>query len=281
MTSTAIINARASAPSVMRSSSVRGSSLTRTIHRMPAAYRTVAVRAQSPTDEKVRLSALRHVQLVYGCTCFLTRRCFVRLTIEVFVASLGLFGRLVREFCLHIAMVLHSRHDVYGARQFYLNACSSVKQLENAPKHRELYATFVQERSFGGACSLYVVFGVASIYKLRLTRSVSMQMQNQGDQKMVEPNGAGPSKGIENIEAGNISNENAERRANAGPDQSFTSIQAFDGVGEYYGLCTHLCIIVSRCRHYKFLYYFVIAPFMCIEVSPPVQHLRPSTAGWP
>jgi len=107
MTSTAIINARASAPSVMRSSSVRGSSLTRTIHRMPAVYRTVAVRAQSPTDEK---------------------------------------------------------------------------------------------------------------------------MQNQGDQKMVEPNGAGPSKGIENIEAGNISNENAERRANAGPDQSFTSIQAFDGV---------------------------------------------------
>ena len=64
-----------------------------------------------------------------------------------------------------------------------------------------------------------------------------MQMQNQGDQKMVEPNGAGPSKGIENIEAGNISNENAERRANAGPDQSFTSIQAFDGVGEYHGLC--------------------------------------------
>ena len=59
-----------------------------------------------------------------------------------------------------------------------------------------------------------------------------MQTQNQGDQKIVEPNGAGSK--IENIEAGNLSNENAEKRANAGPDQPFTSIQAFDGVGEHH-----------------------------------------------
>jgi len=104
MTSTAMINARLSAPSAVRSSSVRTSLLTRSTHRMPA-YRSVAVRAQSPTEGKT---------------------------------------------------------------------------------------------------------------------------QNQGDQKIVEPNGAGSK--IENIEAGNLSNENAEKRANAGPDQPFTSIQAFDGV---------------------------------------------------
>ena len=77
-----------------------------------------------------------------------------------------------------------------------------------------------------------------SLHNLRLICIAPMQMQNQGDQKMVQPNGSGPSKGIENIEAGNLSNENAERRADAGPDQPFTSIQAFDGVGEYHGICT-------------------------------------------
>ena len=57
------------------------------------------------------------------------------------------------------------------------------------------------------------------------------QVQDQGDQKMVDPN-TDRSK-VENIEAGNISNENAEKRANTpANEQSFTSIQAFDGVGE-------------------------------------------------
>lgn len=41
---------------------------------------------------------------------------------------------------------------------------------------------------------------------------------------------------ITNIEAGNLSNENAERRANAGADQPLSSIQAFDGVGEHASL---------------------------------------------
>ena len=50
---------------------------------------------------------------------------------------------------------------------------------------------------------------------------------------MVDPNSVDRSK-IQNIEAGNLSNENAERRANTPVnEQSFTSIQAFDGVGEY------------------------------------------------
>lgn len=58
------------------------------------------------------------------------------------------------------------------------------------------------------------------------------QVQDQGDQKMVDPNSTDRSK-VQNIEAGNISNENAERRANTpASEQSFTSIQAFDGVGE-------------------------------------------------
>jgi hypothetical protein len=47
---------------------------------------------------------------------------------------------------------------------------------------------------------------------------------------MVEPNTN--RSNIENIEAGNLSNEAAEKRADAGPNQPFSSIQAFDGVGE-------------------------------------------------
>ena len=58
-----------------------------------------------------------------------------------------------------------------------------------------------------------------------------MQVQNQGDQKMVSP--GSDRSDIKNIEAGNLSNENAERRANTPVnEQPFTSIQAFDGVGE-------------------------------------------------
>jgi hypothetical protein len=57
------------------------------------------------------------------------------------------------------------------------------------------------------------------------------QMRDQGDQKVMEPGTVDRSK-ISNIEAGNLSNENAERRADAGSDQPFTSLQAFDGVGE-------------------------------------------------
>ncbi len=61
-----------------------------------------------------------------------------------------------------------------------------------------------------------------------------MQVQDQGDQKMVSPGSPGANGGsVSNIEAGNISNENAERRANTPANQQdFTSIQAFDGVGE-------------------------------------------------
>ena len=45
---------------------------------------------------------------------------------------------------------------------------------------------------------------------------------------MVEPN---TNRGdIRNIEAGNLSNKAADKRADAGPDQPFSSIQAFDGV---------------------------------------------------
>lgn len=48
---------------------------------------------------------------------------------------------------------------------------------------------------------------------------------------MVDPNSVDRTN-IRNIEAGNISNENAVRRANEGADQPFSSIQAFDGIGE-------------------------------------------------
>lgn len=58
---------------------------------------------------------------------------------------------------------------------------------------------------------------------------VRAEMRDQGDQKVMEPGTVDRSK-ISNIEAGNLSNENAERRADAGSDQPFTSIQAFDGV---------------------------------------------------
>ena len=67
-----------------------------------------------------------------------------------------------------------------------------------------------------------------------------MQVQEQGDQKMVSPSGDRGS--INNIEAGNISNENAERRANTPVnEQPFTSIQAFDGVGEH--LAIPVCLV--------------------------------------
>ena len=59
----------------------------------------------------------------------------------------------------------------------------------------------------------------------------AVQVKNQGDQKIVEPNTLDRTK-VQNIEAGNLSNENAERRADAGAEQPFSSIQAFDGVGE-------------------------------------------------
>ena len=47
---------------------------------------------------------------------------------------LGALRWLVCGICLHTAIVLHSRHDVYGARQHYLYACSFVNQLKNIPK---------------------------------------------------------------------------------------------------------------------------------------------------
>lgn len=58
-----------------------------------------------------------------------------------------------------------------------------------------------------------------------------VQVKNQGDQKIAEPDMVDRTK-VQNIEAGNLSNENAERRADAGAEQPFSSIQAFDGVGE-------------------------------------------------
>jgi hypothetical protein len=58
---------------------------------------------------------------------------------------------------------------------------------------------------------------------------VRAEVKNQGDQKIVEPNTVDRTK-VQNIEAGNLSNENAERRADAGAEQPFSSIQAFDGV---------------------------------------------------
>ena len=65
----------------------------------------------------------------------------------------------------------------------------------------------------------------------RLQSAYCMQVQEQGDQKMVSP--SSDRGDIKNIEAGNLSNENAERRANTPVnEQPFTSIQAFDGVGE-------------------------------------------------
>ena len=69
-----------------------------------------------------------------------------------------------------------------------------------------------------------------------------MQVQEQGDQKMVNP-GSVDRTDIKNIEAGNISNENAERRANTPiSEQSFTSIQAFDGVGEH-PCCVRMAVV--------------------------------------
>ncbi|CAL5227649.1 g10655 [Coccomyxa viridis] len=64
------------------------------------------------------------------------------------------------------------------------------------------------------------------------TPSDQQKVQDQGDQKMVSPGSPGANGGsVSNIEAGNISNENAERRANTPANQQdFTSIQAFDGV---------------------------------------------------
>lgn len=58
---------------------------------------------------------------------------------------------------------------------------------------------------------------------------VRAQVKQGEDQTIVEP-GSVDRSNIQNIEAGNLSNENAERRANAGADQPFSSIQAFDGV---------------------------------------------------
>lgn len=54
-----------------------------------------------------------------------------------------------------------------------------------------------------------------------------MQVKEDIDQSMVTPN-SDRSK-IGNIEAGNISNENAERRADMSGKPSFPEAQAFDG----------------------------------------------------
>jgi len=65
---------------------------------------------------------------------------------------------------------------------------------------------------------------------VRAQTPTEQKTQEQGDQKIVDPSSVDRSK-IQNIEAGNLSNENAERRANTPVnEQSFTSIQAFDGV---------------------------------------------------
>lgn len=58
-----------------------------------------------------------------------------------------------------------------------------------------------------------------------------LQLKSQDDQKIAEPDSVDRTK-VQNIEAGNLSNENADRRADAGSEQPFSSIQAFDGVGE-------------------------------------------------
>ncbi len=59
----------------------------------------------------------------------------------------------------------------------------------------------------------------------------ALQVQKAEDQATVTPNT--DRSDIRNIEAGNLSNSAAEKRADAGPDQPFSSIQAFDGVGEF------------------------------------------------
>jgi len=64
---------------------------------------------------------------------------------------------------------------------------------------------------------------------LRMNRMVvRAEVQKAEDQATVTPNT--DRSDIRNIEAGNLSNNAAERRADAGPEQPFSSIQAFDGV---------------------------------------------------
>jgi hypothetical protein len=67
--------------------------------------------------------------------------------------------------------------------------------------------------------------------RFEISSCFATQVKDQNDQKIVDPSNVDRSN-IENIEAGNLSNENAERRADAGSNQPFSSVQAFDGVGK-------------------------------------------------
>jgi len=93
------------------------------------------------------------------------------------------------------------------------------------------------------------------------------QVRSQEDQKIVEP-GTVDRINVQNIEAGNLSNENAERRANAGADQPLSSIQAFDGVGEYASFSKRadhclLSLLKSEVVHQKWSIDFAYAACVC------------------
>ena len=61
------------------------------------------------------------------------------------------------------------------------------------------------------------------------TSACVVQIKEDIDQKMVMPNT--DRSNISNIEAGNISNENAERRADMSGKPNFAEANAFDGPG--------------------------------------------------
>ena len=70
-----------------------------------------------------------------------------------------------------------------------------------------------------------------SIYMHRNAEYIScgVQIKEDIDQKMVMPNT--DRSNISNVEAGNISNENAERRADMSGKPNFAEANAFDGPG--------------------------------------------------